>query len=166
MVGLAALTVLTLLWMAVRRTPRFGRRRSVLMRSLYPIVLGLGGWFAGVLLVMTTMPEVPLDDERLATLSVGFPVALGIYFAWLNRAWPARIKAAGLATALLGGLGGAWLGFHSATDLLALITAIVGATAGANLTLLVMDIAWERRVRHGSVESSSKEVLEPSPSTG
>ena len=166
MVGLAALTVLTLLWMAVRRTPRFGRRKSVLMRCLYPIVLGLGGWFAGVLLVMTTMPEVPLDDERLATLSVGFPVGLGIYFAWLNRAWPARIKVAGLATALLGGLGGAWLGLHSATDLLALITAIVGATAGANLTLLVMDIARERRVRHRSLESSSKEVLEPSPSTG
>jgi pimeloyl-ACP methyl ester carboxylesterase len=166
MVGLAALTVLSLLWMAFRRKPCFGRKKSVLMRSLYPVVLGLGGWFAGVLLVVTTMPETPLDDQWLATLGVGLPVGLGIYYAWLNRAWPARIKAVGLAMAVMGGLAGAWLGFHAGTDLLALITAIVGATAGTNLILLVMDTARDRRVRHRSVESRSKEVLEASPSIG
>jgi pimeloyl-ACP methyl ester carboxylesterase len=145
MVGFAVLTVLSLVWMAVRRTPRFGRKKSVLMRSLYPVVLGLGGWFAGVLLVLTTMPGIPIDDPWLATLSVGLPVGLGIYFAWLNRAWSARIKAVGLASGLVGGLVGAWLGFHSAPDLLALFTAIVGSMAGANLALIVLDISKPRR---------------------
>lgn len=144
MVGFAVLTVLSLVWMAVRRKPRFGRKKSVLMRSLYPVVLGLGGWFVGVLLILTTMPETPLDDQWLATLSVGLPVGLGIYYAWLNRACPARIKAVGLVTGLMGGLVGAWLGFHAGTDLLALITAIVGAAAGANLTLIVLDMSRAR----------------------
>jgi uncharacterized membrane protein YeaQ/YmgE (transglycosylase-associated protein family) len=152
--------------MAVRRKPRFGRKKSVLMRSLYPVVLGLGGWFAGVLLVITTMPETPLDDERLATLSVGLPVGLGIYFGWLNRDWSARIKTAGLAGALLGGLVGAWLGFNAAADLLALVTAIVGATLGANLILLALDIAWARQSRNRFVEATAGETLEARPSTG
>ena len=72
------------------------------------------------------------------------PVGLGIYYAWLNRASPVRIKAVGLATALMGGLVGAWLGFHAAVDLLALVTAIVGAAAGANLTLIVLDMSRAR----------------------
>jgi pimeloyl-ACP methyl ester carboxylesterase len=147
MVGLAVITVLSLLWMAVRRTPRFGRKKSVLMRSLYPIVLGLGGWFLGVLLVITTMPGVPLDDQRLATLSVGLPVALGIYYAWLNRDWPARTRFTGFVAAVVGGLVGAWLGFHAGADLLALVTAIVGAVAGANLMLIALDISSARLVR-------------------
>jgi len=147
MVGLAALTVLSLLWMALRRKPHFGRKKSVLMRSLYPIVLGLGGWFVGVLLVITTIPGVPLDDQWLATLSVGLPVALGIYYAWLNRDWPARTRLTGFVAAVVGGLVGAWLGFHAGADLLALVTAIVGALAGANLMLIVLDISSARLVR-------------------
>jgi len=153
MVGLAVITVLSLLWMAVRRTPRFGRKKSVLMRSLYPIVLGLGGWFAGVLLVITTMPGVPLDDQRLATLSVGLPVALGIYYAWLNRDWPARTRLTGFVAAVVGGLAGAWLGFHAAADLLALVTAIVGAVAGANLALILLDISRARSVGAQAVQN-------------
>jgi len=144
MVGLALLTVLSLLWMALRRKPRFGRKKSAVLRSLYPIVLGLGGWFAGVLLVITAIPGTPLDDPWVATLSVGLPVGFGVYYAWLNRAWSARIKAVGLASALVGGLVGAWLGFHAGTDLLALVTAIVGAAAGANLTLIVLDMLRAR----------------------
>ncbi len=153
MVGLAVITVLSLLWMAVRRTPRFGRKKSVLMRSLYPIVLGLGGWFVGVLLVITTMPGVPLDDQRLATLSVGLPVALGIYYAWLNRDWPARTRLTGFVAAVVGGLAGAWLGFHAAADLLALVTAIVGAVAGANLALILLDISRARSVGAQAVQN-------------
>jgi pimeloyl-ACP methyl ester carboxylesterase len=147
MVGLAVITVLSLLWMAVRRTPRFGRKKSVLMRSLYPIVLGLGGWFLGVLLVITTMPGTPLDDQWLATLSVCLPVALGIYYAWLNRHSPARTRLTGFVAAVVGGLVGAWLGFHAGADLLALVTAIVGAVAGANLMLIALDISSARLVR-------------------
>jgi hypothetical protein len=150
MVGLAALTVLSILWMAVRRKPRFGRKTSPILRSLYPIVLGLGGWFAGVLLVITTMPGTPLDDPWLATISVGLPVGLGIYYAWLNRGWPAGRKATGFAVAVASGLAGAWLGFNAGTDLLALVTAIVGATAVANLALIVLDV-WKPQTEEARV---------------
>jgi pimeloyl-ACP methyl ester carboxylesterase len=145
MVGLAALTVLSILWMAVRRRPRFGRKTSPVLRSLYAIVLGLGGWFAGVLLVITTMPGTPLDDPWLATISVGLPVGLGVYYAWLDRGWPARTKLTGFVAGIGGALLGAWLGFHAGTDLLALVTAILGAIAGANLALIVLDVVRERR---------------------
>jgi pimeloyl-ACP methyl ester carboxylesterase len=145
MVGLAALTVLSILWMAVRRRPRFGRKTSPVLRSLYAIVLGLGGWFAGVLLVITTMPGTPLDDPWLATISVGLPVGLGVYYAWLDRGWPARTKLTGFVAGIGGALLGAWLGFHAGTDLLALVTAILGAIAGANLALVVLDVVRERR---------------------
>jgi pimeloyl-ACP methyl ester carboxylesterase len=145
MVGLAALTVLSILWMAVRRKPRFGRKTSPILRSLYAIVLGLGGWFAGVLLVITTMPGTPLDDPWLAMISVGLPVGLGVYYAWLDRGWPARTKLTGFVAGIGGALLGAWLGFHAGTDLLALVTAILGAIAGANLALVVLDVVRERR---------------------
>ena len=56
----------------------FGRKASAVLRSVYPVVLGLGGWFVGVLIVITTMPGVPLDDELLAVLSIGVPIGLGI----------------------------------------------------------------------------------------
>ena len=105
-----------------------------MLRSVYPIVLGLGGWFVGVLIVVTTMPGTPLDDELLAALSVGVPIGLGIYWAWVHRDWSGPDQDRGFAAALAGALVGAWLGFHATTGLLALITAIVGATVGANLT--------------------------------
>jgi hypothetical protein len=49
--------------------------------------------------------------------------------------------------ATTGALIGAWLGFNATTDLLALVTAIVGAAAGANLILLVLDIVREQAAR-------------------
>jgi hypothetical protein len=139
MFGLAGLTALSLSWMAVRalRGRRFGPKSAALLRSAYPVVLGLGGWFGAILLVTTTMSGVALDDELLATLSVGVPIGLAIYLAWLNR----QGKAVGLAAALAGALAGAWLGFHAAADLLALLTCIVGAAAGANLTLILLDMS-------------------------
>ena len=57
MVGLAALTVLSILWMAFRRKPRFGRKTSPILRSLYPIVLGLGR-------VVRRRPARDHDDAR------------------------------------------------------------------------------------------------------
>ena len=147
MVGLAALTVLSILWMAVRRKPRFGRKTSPILRSLYAIVLGLGGWFAGVLLVITTMPGTPLDDPWLATISVGLPVGLGVYYAWLDRGWSARTKLTGFVAGVGGALLGAWLGFHAATDLLALVTSIVGAIAVGNLALILLNVVRDRRAQ-------------------
>ncbi len=160
MVGLALLTVLSLLlmWRRVQRRGRFGRKAAAMLRALYPIVLGLGGWFLGVLIVITTMPGTPLDDELLATLSVGLPIGLGIYFAWVNRDWSARTKTTGLAAAVAGALVGGWLGFNATEGLLALITTIVGAAVGANLTLLLLDIAWDRQARDRFAEFEAREA--------
>ena len=118
MVGLALLTVLSLLWMArrVHKRGRMGRKSSALLRSLYPFVLGLGGWFLGVLTVIMIMPGVPLDDELLAALSVGLPIGLGIYWAWVHRNWSAGTKTVGFVAAMGGALVGAWLGFNATAD--------------------------------------------------
>jgi hypothetical protein len=168
MVGLALLTVLSLLLMAwrVHKRGRFGRKAGATLRSLYPIVLGLGGWFLGALIVITTMPGTPLDDELLAAFSVGVPIGLAIYFAWVNRDWSAQTKATGFAAAVGGALVGAWLGFNATEGLLALITTIVGAAVGANLTLVALDIAWDQQVRDRFADTTAKETLEARPSTG
>jgi hypothetical protein len=150
----------------VHNRGRFGRRASATLRSLYPIVLGLGGWFLGVLLVITAMPGTPLDSELLALLGVGLPIGLGIYWGWVHRDWSGKTKATGFAVVAAGSLGGVWVGFHAAADLLALVTAMVGAAAGANLTLLALDISWDRQVRDRFVETNAKESLEARPSTG
>jgi pimeloyl-ACP methyl ester carboxylesterase len=165
MVGLAFLTVLSLLWMAVRVSVRggFGRKGAAVLRSVYPVVLGFGGWFAGVLVVITTMPGVSLDDQLLAMLSIGVPVGLGIYFAWVRRDNP---KLLGFAAAIAGAVAGAWLGFHASTGLLALLTAILGATVGANLTLIVLDV-WRARpaaAAHAKVDARGAS-LEPTAGT-
>ena len=162
------LTVLSLLWMPLRlhRRGRFGRKAGGAVRSLYVPLLGLGGWFVGVLIVLTALPTVPLDDELLAALSVGLPIGLGIYFAWVHRDWSRQSKATGLAAAAGGALVGAWLGFNTMEGLFALITAIVGAVVGANLTLLALDIAWDRQQRDRFVDTNAKETLEARPSTG
>jgi hypothetical protein len=114
---------------------------------VYPVVLGLGGWFVGVLIVLTTMPGVPLDDELLAVLPAGIPVGLGIYWAWVQRDWTATTRTAGFVAALAGALGGAWLGFKATEGLPALLTTIVGAAAGANLLLIALGILWARSAR-------------------
>jgi hypothetical protein len=100
---------------------------------------------------------VPLDDATLAVLSVGVPIGLGIYLAWVDRN---RRKRFGLAWAMVGALAGAVLGFQAGTGLLALITTIIGATLGANLLVLALDI-WGARV----VEAEKAPALETRPST-
>ena len=112
------------------------------------------------------MPGTPLDDELLAALSVGVPIGLGIYFAWVNRDWSATTKTTGFAAAVGGALVGAWLGFHATTDLLALVTAIVGAAVGANLTLVLLDIAWDRQAHDRFATTDATESLEARPSAG
>jgi pimeloyl-ACP methyl ester carboxylesterase len=166
MVGTSLLTLMSLLWMArrVHRRGRFGRRARATLRSLYPIVLGLGGWFLGVLILITTMPGVPLDNELLAALSGGTPIGLGLYFAWVNPAWDAHSKITGFAAGLGGALIAAWLGFHATEGLLALLTAIAGAVAGGNLTLLALDIAWDRQLRD-RFPANANETLRAQPST-
>jgi pimeloyl-ACP methyl ester carboxylesterase len=163
LLGLSALTVLSLLLMALRARRRpFGRKASAVLRSLYTVVLGLGGWSLGALLVLTTMPDVPLDHELLAALSIGLPIGLGVYFASVNRERPG--KTAGFAAALAGALAGAWLGFHATVDMAALLTAIAGAVVGGNLSLIVLDISRERRAR--ARVAAVDAALEAQPTAG
>ena len=74
----------------LRKRGRFGRKASAMLRSVFTLVLGLGGWFIGVLTVLIAFPTVPLDDPLLAVLSIGMPVGLGIYLAWADRDRPKR----------------------------------------------------------------------------
>jgi len=153
MVGLAIVAVLSLLWMRrrVRKRGSFGPKASASLRSVYPLVLGLGGWFLAVLVVMTIGLAIPLDSELLAVLSVGVAIGLGTYWAWVHRDWSATTKAKGFWGAMAGALVGAWAGFNSADGPLALITSIVGAAVGANLVLVALDISWDRSGRPRSV---------------
>jgi uncharacterized membrane protein YdfJ with MMPL/SSD domain/pimeloyl-ACP methyl ester carboxylesterase len=152
MLGLATLTILSLLWMArrVRKRGGYGRKASAVLRSVYPIVLGLGGWFLGVLVVLVAFPAVPLDDQLLGVLSVGVPVGLGVHLAWVNG----RATLAGLGVAMAGALAGAWLGMQATTDLVALLAAIAGAIAGANLALIVFDMARTQPRTHEAVSEA------------
>ena len=158
MLGLAALTVLSLLWMAVRvrRRGGYGRKSSAALRSVYPVVLGLGGWFLGVLVVLTAMPGVALDDEPLALLSVGVPIGLGIYLAWVQRDRTGSARTAGLVAAMAGALVGGWLGFNATAGLVALLTTIVGATAAANLALILLELTWEQSARRSAAAESPR----------
>jgi hypothetical protein len=129
----------------VHKRGHFGSKASAVLRSVYPISLGVGGWLLGALIVLATMPSVPVDDELLVALSAGLPVGLGIYLAWVHRDWATQKKGLGVAAAVAGALVGAWLGFHATAGLIALVTAILGAIAGGNLLLILLDI-----VRAGS----------------
>ena len=118
-----------------------------MLRSVYPVVLGLGGWFLGVLIVLTTMPERPAR-RRAARGSLGRRADRAGYLLRLGA--PRLVghdqdrRASRPRSA--GALVGAWLGFNATDGLLALITTIVGAAVGANLTLLALDIAWDRQL--------------------
>lgn len=147
MAGFAILVVVSLLWMAhrVRTRGRIGPKAGAILRSVYPIVLGLGGWFLGLLVVVAFMPGVPIDSALLATLTIGGPIGLGVYLAWVHHDDPSQTSTWGFAAAMGGALVGASLGFRAGTDLLALITAVVGAAAGSNLAVILLDIAQARR---------------------
>ena len=142
MVALASLTILSMLLLPLRvhRRVRVGRKSAVAIRSAGLVVIGLGGWLGGVLLALTAMPTVPLDSELLLGVSVGAPVGLTVYWAWVDRGWTVATKATGLAAALAGALVGAWLGSYAAPVPLAVLTAIAGAAAGGNLLVLVLDM--------------------------
>ncbi len=141
MVGFALLMLFSLWWIPVRvqRRGGFSPVGGVAMRSLYPIVMGLGGWFLALLIVMALFPSMYIGNMWLAVISIGTPVGIGIYWAWVHRDWAADTKRTGFWTSLAGGLVGAWFGFVATSGLLALITAIVGAAVGANLALVLLD---------------------------
>ena len=61
---------------------------------------------------------------------------------------------------------GAWLGFNTVEGLFAVVTTIVGATVGANVAFLALDIARDRKVHDRVAATDAKETLEVRPSTG
>ncbi len=158
MIALPVIVLLSLLmmWRRSRKRGRIGRKSSAVLRSVFALVLGLGGWFAGVVIALVAFPSLPLDDALLAVLSIGVPIGLGIYLAWVDRDRAARTI--GLSMAMVGALCGAWLGYHAASGLLAVITTIVGAALGANLTLLALDITRDRPM--GEIAESAKGALQ------
>ena len=87
MMALPVIVLLSLLlmWRRSRKRGRIGRKASALLRSVLTLVLGLGGWFAGVILALVAFPSLPLDDVLLAVVSIGVPIGLGIYLAWVDR---------------------------------------------------------------------------------
>ena len=143
MIGFGLLTILSLLlmWRRAHKRGGFGRKASAMLRSVYLLVLGLGGWFIGLIIVLVALPTVPLDSELMAVLFIGTPIGLGTYWAWVNRDRPARATRIGIWVALTGALVGALLGFNATSGIMAVITTIVGAGCGANLGLIALDVA-------------------------
>ena len=139
--GLLVILSLLLMWRRAHKRGGFGRKASAMLRSVYLLVLGLGGWFIGLIIVLVALPTVPLDSELMAVLSIGTPIGLGTYLAWVNRERPARATTIGIWVALTGALVGALLGFNATAGLMAVITTIVGAAVGANLGLIALDVA-------------------------
>ena len=139
--GFAALLVLSVLWLARRlyRGATFGRKASVAMRSLIPLLLGFGGWCLGVLIALVALPTVPITDETLAVVSIAPPVALAVYAGWFRSAAPRGVAAlAAIASAALG----AWLGYQVPhAPGFGAVTAIIAATLATNLGLIALDIA-------------------------
>src|SRR5262249_45928699 len=169
MLGLAGLAVLSLLWMAVRvrRCGSFGRKASAAMRSVYVVVLGFGGLFLGALVALTALPGTPVNDELLVSLSVGVPIGLAVYLAWVNRDWSRRTKTIGFAGAAGGALIGAWLGFNVTTAAFGMagpVLGVLGAILGANAAVLGLDIAWDRQASD-RFPSYSRRRRESSPAT-
>jgi hypothetical protein len=103
------------------------------------------------MIVLTAFPALRIDNQLVTVLSVGAPVGLGIYWAWVERDWSADVKTAGLAAAVGASLVGAWLGFNATEGLSALVTTIVGAAAMSNLALIVLDLS---RARGGGPEAT------------
>jgi hypothetical protein len=99
----------------------------------------------------------PADCSRCIGDRIGLPIGLGIYLAWVQRDWSATTRTVGFAAAVGGALIGGWLGFNATTGFAALLTTIAGAAAGANLTLLALDIAWDRSAHDlAAVEASHR----------
>ena len=143
MVGVAVLTVISLavIGRRVQRRGGFGTKASVVLRSAYPIFVGFGGWFLGVLIVLTTVRTVPLDDPLLAVMSIGLPVGVAAYLGWVPRRPVVPTTIVALVGATIGGLVGTWLGFNATGGLLALVTAVLGGVVGSNAVLMGRDFA-------------------------
>lgn len=144
LLALAALASFVWMPLRVRRKGRFGPKAAAVLRSVYPVVLGLGSWSLVVLAGTAVWPSIPVMSEALVVLTVGVPVGLGIYWAWVRRDWSSSTKTAGVVVAVAAAVAGALFGLPAGTAALSLLTAILGATLAANLALIVLDMASDR----------------------
>jgi pimeloyl-ACP methyl ester carboxylesterase len=146
MVAVASVALLSLLGMAVRlwRRGPFGKNVSAALRSVWPVVLGLGGLSVSVLVALVVWPVVRVDDERLAVVAIGLPIGVGVALAWLDPTDRRARRAAGVVAAVGGALVGAWLGLHATDGPLAVLATIAGTAAAANLALIGLDVVWDR----------------------
>jgi pimeloyl-ACP methyl ester carboxylesterase len=166
MIGFAALAALALLWVArrVRKHGAAGRKTSFATRTVVPLVLGLGGWFAGALTVLTLWPALSLTSELLGILAPSGPIALGLYLAWTHREWDRATKTLGFLAASAGALLGGWLGFTATSGLAALVTSTIGAAAAGNLALIAVSVFRDRSARAaGATTSPATCAVAPAP---
>jgi hypothetical protein len=169
MIGLALLTILMSLWLSrrVRLRGSLGRTESAIVRTAAPVIVGLGGWRLGMLIVQVAVPDVPLTNPVLAAVSIGLPIGLTVHTAWVHRDWPTRTKATGLSTAAVTAVVGAWLGYHAIDGLPATLTSIIGAAAGANLGLIILNLTtqWSGRATVTTTAPSSRPTPGRRPGT-
>jgi pimeloyl-ACP methyl ester carboxylesterase len=158
MVGFALLAIALLAWMAFRVSRRgsFGRKTSIVLRTLSPLLLGLGGWFLAVMIALVVWPAWFIGGQLLAVLAMGLAIGPGVYLAWRSR----DTGNLGLAGAMAGAFIGAWLGFNAAEGLVAVFTTLIGAAIIANLALIALDVAWDRSGRQ-TPPTGDTEAVEP-----
>jgi pimeloyl-ACP methyl ester carboxylesterase len=148
-IGLPLLAALALagIVVRVRRRGRLGRRAGGAVRALLAPVLGLAGWLLAVGVALAAPTTIPVDDETLVMVSVALSVAAGVYWGWVDRSYSRRARVTGLAGAAAAALIGARVGFSAGKELLALVTAVAGAVAAANLALIALDVSAATRPR-------------------
>lgn len=146
LLALGVLTVLCLMWMArrVSHRKRFGPASEVVLRTLLPVALGIGGWSIAVLTVIGSGLAVPVDHAIVVTLAVGIPIGLGVHLASVRPSSTPEMAARWIAV-VGAALVGAVMGFGASVSPLAIATAIIGATASANLALILLDHFRDRR---------------------
>ncbi|HXJ63652.1 MAG TPA: alpha/beta hydrolase [Actinomycetota bacterium] len=163
-VGLAALAVVGLLLVGLKyRRGGFRGRGGAWVRTLGPVLFGLGGWSLGIVLVMTLWPGLPITDRIFTVAAIGVPVWFGVFAGWARRDMPGRTVHAGFWLVAAGALAGGWLGVVAVAMPLAVFTAIAGSAAGANLALILFDISRERSAGGTSAAATPLEVGEPEP---
>jgi pimeloyl-ACP methyl ester carboxylesterase len=156
---LALSTLLLVMLTVLGRRPwtrdRLGPVTELVTRSVGAVVLGLGGWSLGALVVLAAVPAVRVDNAFVVVVSVGVPVGLGVHWASVHRSWPSRMVRARLLLGVAGAVVGAWVGFEATNPPVSLVTAVLGAVAVANLALILLDISQEQSVRQQAAATPS-----------
>lgn len=149
MLSFIVIAIAALAWAALRVRGRgaAGRKTSLAMRSVLGFFVGLGGWFAGTLFVLTFFGTVPISSAPLAVLAAGLPTGLGLYLAWTHRDWDRAVKTRGLLAAVGGAVGGGWYGYTSIPGIIGLFATIVGAIAAGNIALIALGLRHDRLIR-------------------